>query len=190
MASFWSDSRVEPKRQHRWTFAMNNQLPSWIVKSVDKPVASVSSTEHKYFGYTYNYPGNVTWNEINITLVDPVNPDAVNTLATLLRQSGFNPPTNSNQSVTTISKGNSTDAIGKALIQQRDAAGQIIEEWQLANPFATSYDFGGTLDYSNDGLIELKLTLKYDWAYINKSQLGGTSTTVNGINKSLTYWKP
>lgn len=188
MASFWSDSKVEPKRQFRWTFSMDQQLPSWIVKSVDKPVATVGSVTHNYFGYTYNYPGNVTWNDINITLVDPVNPDAVNSLATLLRQSGYNPPTAATQPVTTISKGSSATAIGNVYIQQRDAAGRVIEQWKLTNPIATSYDFGGSLSYNTEELIELKLTLKYDWAKLEKSGVGGTAGTYNGIPKSNTYF--
>jgi hypothetical protein len=166
-SSFWSSANVEPKRQYRWTLTIGStkgNLPSWIVKSVDKPVATVSSVQHKYLGYTYNYPGTVSWNDINIVLVDPVAPNAVGELTKILRAAGYNPPLASTQAVENISKQKSTGALGEIHIHQVDAEGVAIEEWTLTNAIITSADFGGALSYDNENLIEVKLGLKYDWA--------------------------
>jgi len=187
--SFWSDSSVEPKRQFRWVFGLSNHIPLWVVKSVDKPVATVGAQEHKFFGHTYKYPGNVTWNDINITLVDPVQPDSVNILATILRQSGYNPPVAAPQGVgvETISKKKSTNTLGEVYIKQVDAQGKPIEVWRLTNPIVKSADFGGSLSYENEGLIEVKMTLAYDWAQLSTVNQGSRHTA-NGISPTRKYW--
>jgi hypothetical protein len=190
MASFWNDSSVEPKRQFRWVFSLANHFQSgWMIKSVDKPVATVGAAEHKYFGHTFKYPGNVTWNDINVVLVDPVQPDSVNSLATILRQVGYNPPTSRTATLETISKKKSTTSLGNVFIRQLNAEGLAIEEWKLKNPIIKSADFGGGLSYDNEGLIEVKITLAYDWAQLTKSSAGGTVVTVNRVGPNGTrYW--
>lgn len=177
--AFWSTpASVEPKRQYRWILITDN-IPRWIIKSVTKPVATTSDTAHKYFGYTYYYPGTTTWNTIDITLVDPVSPDAVNTIATMLRQSGYKPPRSQNDLVA-ISKDKANQAFGRIAIEQRDAEGNFTERWVLNNPFITTADFGGTLSYEQDGLIDLKITLRYDWAELETSNNGNVTKTVSG----------
>ena len=43
---------------------------------------SLFETEHKYLNHTFYYPNAVTWNAIDITMVDPGgDPDAAATLA-------------------------------------------------------------------------------------------------------------
>ena len=44
-----------------------------------------------------------------------------------------------------------------------NAEGKVIEAWTLNNPFIISAKYGD-LDYSNDELRQVTLTLKYDWA--------------------------
>jgi hypothetical protein len=169
--SFWSSANIEPKRQYRWVFSLSRHFNSgWMVKSVTKPVATVAITEHNFLGHKYKYPGVTTWNDISITLVDPVQPDSVSKLAKILRESGYNPPTsfpNRNIAVESLSKKKSTNTLGEVFIRQVNAEGVKIEEWKLTNPVVKSADFGGTLDYSQEGLIEVKLELAYDWAQLN-----------------------
>ena len=44
-----------------------------------------------------------------------------------------------------------------------DAQSVPLEEWTLYNHFISSVDFG-TLVYSSDELINISVTLRYDWA--------------------------
>jgi hypothetical protein len=175
--AFWSSpASVEPKRQFRWILNVG-EIPQWIIKSVTKPVLTTTDVAHKYFGYTYYYPGTSTWNTIDMVLVDPVNSDAVFTMATLLRQSGYKPPRNETESLVSISKDKANRAIDYVKIQQLNSEGNAIETWKLNNPFVTVADFGGTLSYDQDGLVDLKLTVRYDWATLETSNVGfGTKT--------------
>ena len=42
-------------------------------------------------------------------------------------------------------------------------ATNVIEEWTLKNAWILSADFGA-LDYAQEGIMEVKLTIKYDYA--------------------------
>jgi hypothetical protein len=57
------------------------------------------------------------------------------------------------------------DAIGDIKIQALNAAGDPVETWTLNNPIIVSVDWG-SFDYASEELVELSLTIAYDWAEI------------------------
>ena len=65
---------------------------------------------------------------------------------------------------------NNKDAVnslgGRLYITQLDSDGRPIEEWQLYNPFIKGVSFD-ELDYEGDDLLNLELTIRYDWARLN-----------------------
>ena len=78
---FWINPSFEPKRQFRFLVQLSlpdssggEQDVQFLAKSVDRPSYSISSNEHQFFNHTFYYPGRVTWNTIDLTLVDPVSP--------------------------------------------------------------------------------------------------------------------
>ena len=62
----------------------------WWAKKITKPNFTVAESKHVYLGHTFYYPGNVTWNEITVEMVDPVSPDASINLSRILFDSGKN----------------------------------------------------------------------------------------------------
>ena len=70
-----------------------------------------------------------------------------------------------------ISKGGSVGALGQTTITQLNGDGEAIETWTLWNAFITEVKFGD-LEYGSDDLLQLDLTLKYDWARVETT---GTS---------------
>ena len=62
------------------------------------------------------------------------------------------------------SKAKSASGLGTVIIRQIDAAGKDLETWTLWNSFLTEVKFGDNLEYGNDDLTELSVTIKYDWA--------------------------
>ena len=100
------------------------------------------------------------------------------TLARLLEQSGYVLPGNAVDaaSLSTISKGNAVGALGQVAVIQLDGDGVPIETWTLWNGFITEVKFGD-LEYGSDELLQLDVTLKYDWARIETT--AGTSA-LNG----------
>ncbi len=175
--AFWSEKTVEPKRKFRWLLYWSG-VPQFVVKSVKKPAYAVASTAHQFLNYEFNYPGRVTWEDISITIVDPVNPDSTKSLYKILENSGYVIPSNYNEAVAaTISKKGMVDALGTEIkLSQLDADGTVpIETWVIKNPLITSVDFD-TLDYSADELLNITVGIKYDYATIEDLPQGASST--------------
>lgn len=167
---FWSDINTEPKRKFRWVMYIGG-IPQWVIKTTDKPSYEVTEVEHQYINHTFWYPGRVRWNEINLTLIDPVTPDASKTLENILYDSGYHFPEDPND-VSTISKANAVGALGNVAIVQLGPEGEEIERWELTNPWIRNTKFGN-LDYSADEMVEIELTLRFDYAKMVTPERGG-----------------
>lgn len=172
--TFWTDARLEPKRGYRFTVTIGNMDAgaTYYIKSVSKPGIKISAKEHMYLGHKFHYPGLVTWdpNPISIKLIDPVNPDASQNLASIIQASGYVVPYTPAH-VTTISKAGAVSSLGPVIIKQLNEShgpqglvgGVAVETWTLHNPFIESIKFG-ELDYSKEELTEIELSIRYDWA--------------------------
>ena len=172
----------DPKRAFRFTVSITGIAGGtgpllWYANSVTKPTFTLSSTEHKYLNHTFYYPGNVTWNPIDIKLVDPGgDPDVAATLAGILQGGGYQIPSDaSSNSLTSISKAKATGALGRVEIKQIDSDGKPIETWTLWNAYVEEVDFGGTLAYGDEKLTEIGLKLKYDWARLETDLPGAAA---------------
>jgi hypothetical protein len=76
-----------------------------------------------------------------------------------------------------MSKQKAVEAVGgKIYIQQIDAEGKPIEEWALFNPWIKAVNFD-ELDYESDDIVNLEVTLRYDWAEL--TQVGGAKQRVS-----------
>ena len=156
----------EPKRKYKFTMQIGDLTEDgvlWYLKSTNKPEVEVSSgTEHKYLGHTFKFPGVVTWNTIEATLVDPITENAARKLLEKLRNSGYVFPEVPGALVT-ISKNKAVEALGPVVINQIDSDGNPVETWTLHNPFINKIGFGD-LDYASEDLSEITLGITYDWA--------------------------
>ena len=166
--AFWSERQVEPKRKFRWLLYFTG-MPQFVVKSVKKPSYNVETTPHQFLNYEFNYPGRVKWNPIDITIVDPVNPDSTKSLYKILENSGYVIPSEYNESrATTISKKGMVEALGTQiqLVQLKADGVTEAEKWRIHNPLITSVEFD-TLDYSADELLNINISITYDYATID-----------------------
>tara|TARA_B100000282_G_scaffold59553_1_gene39657 strand:- start:2093 stop:2683 length:591 start_codon:yes stop_codon:yes gene_type:complete len=165
--AFWSERTVEPKRKFRWLLYWSG-VPQFVVKSVKKPSYSVSTTAHQFLNYEFNYPGKVTWDPIDITLVDPVNPDSTKSLYKILEKSGYVIPSNYDEgAAATISKKDMVEALGTEIkLSQLDADGvNPIETWVIKNPLITKADFD-SLDYGAEDMLNISVSITYDYAIL------------------------
>jgi hypothetical protein len=170
--NFWTDSLVghglpdrrDPKRQYRFTVSLLNMesAATWYAKSVTKPSITISETSHTYLNHKFYYPGRVDWGEVSCVLVDPVTPDAAAETMAILEASGYAIPGSPTQT-TTISKVRAVNALGGVIIKQIDSAGEPLETWELRNPFIKSVNLGD-LNYESDGLSQISLGIRYDYA--------------------------
>tara|TARA_Y100000034_G_C6863427_1_gene393248 strand:+ start:968 stop:1609 length:642 start_codon:yes stop_codon:yes gene_type:complete len=183
--AFWGDSGIpggvgaqgaavtEPKRAYRWLMRIN-AIEEWIVKKVTKPGFDITETTHQFLNHTFYYPGRMEWQTIDVTLVDPVQPDSTHILSRIVENSGYHVPAfeTPGNGWTTLSKNAAVDALNKIQIEQINALGDEVESWTLHNPWVKSVKYGD-LDYTSDEMVEITLTLRYDWASL-QTQAGKT----------------
>ena len=185
-STFWSDTRLEPKRQFKFLFIIPSPdnkavVDTYLIKSVDKPKVQIgTNTTVSYIHHTFKYPGRLTWTDINVTLIDTVAVDDTSSrLAMMLKKSGYIIPDTADNAKFSLNKEGATFALNKPRIQQIDAGNpmegedpKIIEEWTLWNAWVKSIDFGGTLNYEQDAIVNLTLGITYDWAEYTTTATG------------------
>ncbi len=182
--AFFADSGAggfEPKRQFR--FLINFPELSnvqFMAKTAKKPSYELGSTEHKVLNHTFKFPSTVTWQDIDVTFIDAVEPNVGSKFYNSLIAAGYLPPSTEGNLLTGITKVNSVRALGEVVIKQLDGGGvilepgadptqavvestNILEEWTLKNAFIKSVDFGD-FSYDSEDLVEVSVGITYDWA--------------------------
>jgi len=174
---FWHMRQLEPKRKFRWVATIGNGdvIYKYVVKTVTKPVWTTSNTSHKILGHTFNYPGAVTWNEINVTLVDLAGQEGNVTkgnaalfLQEAIYSAGYQFPVGMEDSTLGVTKAKAATALGGLRVDQLDSAGQSLETYSFHNPYIETVNFGDTFDYATEDFVEVTLTIRYDWAKIEQ----------------------
>jgi hypothetical protein len=167
--SFW-DKGLEPRRQNRWYMTFGGGLTDiqYAIKKTDKPSVKVNEVMHKYLNHIFYYPGRVEWNPITVTLASVAGAENIEKLihAVTLKSGYVFPEGVAQAQLKTISKAAFGTNLGSIIIRQINTEGVVIEAWKLNNPFFTEVKVGD-LDYSNDEIVEMSLTISYDWAELN-----------------------
>lgn len=199
--AFWNLASSEPRRQHRFLLNFPNLSTlaggdlRYLAKTVTKPSYTLSETEHKFLGNTYYYPGAVTWDPITVTLVNSVEPDGNDILYKALYEAGYFDPGDQaaffggggeengpGPGPGTPNKEAALATLGAVLITEINGQGQEIGEWVLNSPFITNAKFGD-LDYSGEELLNIELTIRYDWATYTPKE--GGAAMADGVRRHL-----
>jgi hypothetical protein len=164
--AFWTANDVEPKRVFRFQVQLGATTSApvlWWAKTVTTPSFDVSEVEHNYLDNKFYFPGRVSWNEVSLTLVDPISIDAVSETNQILKDSGYVVKNDVTSKKTMSKKQAASGPLTTLKITVMDAEGKPLEIWTLKNPFIKSAKFGD-LDYSSDDLRTVEMTIRYDWA--------------------------
>lgn len=165
--AFWSDTNTpEPLRQNRWymTFLssfLNNF--TFALKETTKPSYTIETSAHVLINHTFNYPKNVVWKPINVTAVSVVGEQGALSYALhqRLKLSGYRNPLEEQDYQ--ISKDYLSLGFETVALSQTDEFGLIVDYWMLYNCYITNVDYG-SLSYESVNLVDIKLTLSYDYA--------------------------
>jgi hypothetical protein len=160
--NFWSSTTIDPKRSFRWVLVFDH-IPTYVITKTIKPSFTASSVKHNYIAHEFKYPGRVTWEDVTVTLVDPVYPDASAKVVKMLQASGYAIPGTEADASISMTKKDANIAVGVPAIAQLDGKGQQIERWTLHNAWLSKADFG-SLDYATEDMLNVELTFTYDWA--------------------------
>ena len=179
---FWASPGVEPKRAYRWLVRFNtnhDQLDEWLIKKVSpRPSWKLSESTHFFLNHTFYYPGRVEYDELSVTLVDAVTPNSARTLQTWLSQAGYVPPSEANRNFGTVSKAGFTApgnvGLSQVEIEQLNETGHVLETWTLHNTWVKAVKYGD-LDYESDDLLDIELTLRYDFFTLTQGSARGVA---------------
>lgn len=162
--TFWNaPSGSGPKRQYR--FLIQNGAKGdavwWWAKSAQLPSYQINEEVYKLGNHHYKYPGTVTWNDVQITIVDTG--DKMEKLYNSLKSGGYYPDASGNDG---LGGGNLAEELtegGDFQIVVLKDDGKTSDTWVLKKPWIKQASFG-QLDYSSDDLINIELTICYDRA--------------------------
>ncbi len=143
----------QPKQKHRFLLSLDG-IPSFLVRSIDKPKASNKEIEVPILNRVKYFKGRTTYSPVNIVVIDAIEPNMTNTLwEWQLRHS--NPKLG-------VDGSKSFYEVGQIGVTQIGPAGQIINKWVYHNCFLTEIDFGGN-DASADQISQINFTIRYEY---------------------------
>jgi len=181
---FWHMRHLEPKRKFRWIATIGNgeRIYKYVVQKVAKPDWTTTNKEHKILGHTFNFPGPVTWNTVDVTIIDLAGQEgditkgnAALALQDAIYAAGYHYPTTIGAATIGVTKARAATALGGLKVDQLDATGLLLETYSFHNAFIEKVVFGGEFDYAADDFVDTTLTIRYDWAKIKAGQ--GQRTT-------------
>ncbi len=176
--AFWNDpASIKPKQLHRWVVSFGeygslNQpagdkkyIPLYLAKSIDLPSYEIGNVQARYlFSYNVNYPKRLAWKPITITLYDAaINVEGDKSTQGLLANPasfGYVYESTSDYTFKDQVKQN-LSGNGQIVIKQLTPEGQQSDSWTLTNAILSEVKFD-RLDYSNEAIQTVTLTINYD----------------------------
>ena len=145
----------EPKLGNRFIMEING-IESYIVKTANRPTFTSEVVELDHINVKRKIKGKSTWDDVTITLYDPIVPSGAQQVMEWIRTS--------HESL--------TGRDGYAAFYKKDITfyllgpvGDKIEQWTLKGAFISQANFG-ELDWSTNDPLSIELQLTYDYAIL------------------------
>ena len=145
----------EPKLSNRFIMEING-IESYIVKTANRPTFTSEVVELDHINVKRKIKGKSTWDDVTITLYDPIVPSGAQQVMEWIRSS--------HESL--------TGRDGYAAFYKKDITfyllgpvGDKVEQWTLKGAFISSANFG-ELDWASNDPLSIELTLAYDYAIL------------------------
>ena len=164
----WASVKIEPKRQFKFILTLG-EIPAWVVTDASRPSPRFSGqVQHEFLGHQFKFPGKLQWNDVSVTLVEPIDPDVSGLVLDVVKKAGYNTPstwTADNEGWrTTFSKERFVNGnLGDISIKVLDSDGNVVEKWTLRNPFVNGVTYSN-LQYGGNAINTVKLDFQYDYA--------------------------
>ena len=148
----------EPKMKNRYYMEMTSVgIPAYMVKTANRPEINFETVKIDHINVYRKLKGKGEWQDLNITLYDPVVPSAAQLVMEWVRLS--------HESIT--GRDGYADFYKKqVVIKMLGPVGDVIEQWTLHGAFITNANFG-ELDWANaTDPADITLELAYDYAIL------------------------
>tara|TARA_Y100000310_G_scaffold341822_1_gene442298 strand:+ start:226 stop:849 length:624 start_codon:yes stop_codon:yes gene_type:complete len=180
-------SPFEPKRKFRWlvSFSSIGEEASFMATSINKPSTTNEVHKHDFLNHEFKFPTKIKWDTVTVKLIDSFQANMGSKFYNLMRGAGYRQPEGFNESLTGMTKASMATSVGTVYIRQLDGGvvqpldsskmgddpdptfhpGGIREQWELVNGIITSVKFGEGMTYAENGIVEVDVSLEYDFAY-------------------------
>ena len=145
----------EPKVANRFIMYIEG-IPAYLIKATNRPGITFGDVVLDHINVERKLKGKGRWNDVSITLYDPVVPSASQAVMEWVRLS--------HESVTGrdgYSNFYKKDITFNAL----GPVGDKVEEWTLKGAYIGDANFGD-FDWATEDAVNIQLTLKYDYAIL------------------------
>ena len=145
----------EPKLKNRFIMDIDG-IPAYTIKTAQRPQITFEEVTLEHMNITRYVKGKGRWQQLQITLYDPIVPSAASAVIDWIRLH--------HESAT--GRDGYSDFYKKNInFQVLGPVGDIIEKWTLNGAFIADASFGD-MDVASSDPIEITLTLRYDYAIL------------------------
>ena len=145
----------EPKVANRFIMYIEG-IPAYLIKAANRPGFTAGDVVIDHINVERKLKGKVRWDDVTITLYDPVVPSAAQAVMEWVRLS--------HESVT--GRDGYSDFYKKDItFNTLGPVGDKVEEWTLKGAYIGTANFGD-MDYATEDAVNIQLTLKYDYAVL------------------------
>ena len=148
-------TNFEPKMKNRFIMEWAG-VPGYLVKTANRPTIQFEKVTLDHINIKRQLKGKGEWQDVEITLYDPIVPSAAQAVMEWVR----------------LSHESLTGRDGYADFYKKDInlymlvpVGDKIEQWTLKGAFISQANFGD-LDFSSNDPATITLTLTYDYAIL------------------------
>jgi hypothetical protein len=132
-------------------------IPAYVIKASGKPSMDQGEVVLDHINVQRYVKGKTVWESLDITLYDPIVPSAAQAVMEWVRL---------HHESATGRDGYSSFYKKDITLRQLSPLGEVIEEWILHGTYIKSAKFGD-LDWASEDPVEITMTLRYDWAFLN-----------------------
>lgn len=153
------DQGWEPKLQQRFIMTIKNQgveVPSFMVKAASRPTTNQEAVEIDHINMKRKFKGKTTWEDISITMYDPIVPSGAQAVSDWLRR--CHEPLTGRDGYANFYK-------MEISFKMLGPVGDVVEKWTLHGAFPTQVNFG-EMDWSSTEMVNIQATIAYDYAIL------------------------
>jgi hypothetical protein len=148
-------TNFEPKMKNRFIMEIGG-IPSYLIKTANRPNIQFEEVVLDHINLKRKLKGKGTWQDIEITLYDPIVPSGAQAVMEWIRTS--------HESLT--GRDGYADFYKKDIdIYMLGPVGDKIENWKIKGAFILQAQFG-ELDWTSNDPAEITLTLAMDYAIL------------------------
>ena len=146
----------EPKLQNRFIFYIDG-IPAYLIKNADRPKYTSNTVVLDHINVKRKVKGKSDWNNISVTLYDPVTPSGAQAVMEWVRLH--------HESVT--GRDGYSDFYKKDIrFNTLGPVGDVVEEWICKGAIVENAEFGSG-DWTSDTPMDISLTIAMDYAILN-----------------------